>query len=205
MDKEIGIFLDLDGCWADTEPAHWASWRDAILPYSIKLTWEDYVKNAIGHTDTEILKQYLKRIGSKIIPKTPEIILRKKLDLYLRIARKNCLVPKQNIKLIKKLKEYRLALVTSSTRAEVEAVIYPTKLKNPFEVIVSSENSAKHKPDPEPYIVAKRLLGVSKGFAFEDAPSGIKSATRARGLKVIKVSNLKELHKLVMESLSTLT
>src|SRR3989344_525901 len=199
--KKIGLFFDLDGSLADTEPEHWASWRDAVLPYDLKLTWEDYLKDCLGHSDKEILKQCLKRLDEKVAPKDHEIILKDKLKRFIKKAKENCLVPKENIKLLKELKGYLLALVTSSTRSEVEAIFYPTKLKDPFNIIVSFESSLNHKPHPEPYIVAKKLLGVSRGLAFEDSPSGLKSATDAQGLKVVKVSIPKELPRLVKENL----
>lgn len=200
--KNEGIFLDLDGCWADTEPSHWASWRNAILPYGIKLTWENYANNAIGHSDSEILEQYLKHIDPSLIPMNPEIILEKKLEIYVEIAKTDCLVPQLNIDLIEKLKEYPLALITSSTRAEVDAVLYPTSLSKPFDVIVSFEDTTLHKPNPEPYLLAKKLLGVSVGLAFEDSASGLKSATDAGGLKVIKVPTPQELSRLVQENIA---
>ncbi len=197
---DFGVFLDLDGCWADTEPGHWASWKDALLPYGVTLGWEDYCENAIGHSDKEILEQYVKRIAPSLIPTNPEAILEKKLEIYLDFARKNPLVPKQNVDLINRLGGFKIALVTTSTRAEVDAVLYGTGLKAPFKIIVSLDDVMYPKPNPEPYLNAKKQLGVSSGIAFEDSESGIKSATSA-GLEVIKVTRPLELSRLVQDKL----
>jgi HAD superfamily hydrolase (TIGR01509 family) len=81
------------------------------------------------------------------------------------------------------------ALVTSSQRTFTEAVLASTGLR--FPVMVTGDDVTAHKPDPQPYLLAARLLGVAPGncVALEDSPNGVASATTA-GCLVIAVPSL---------------
>ncbi len=81
------------------------------------------------------------------------------------------------------------ALVTSSEREFTEAVLASTGLR--FPVVVTGDDVTAHKPDPQPYLLAARLLGVdpARCVALEDSPNGVASATAA-GCRVIAVPSL---------------
>ncbi|MBS1861001.1 MAG: HAD-IA family hydrolase [Actinobacteria bacterium] len=55
-------------------------------------------------------------------------------------------------------------------------------------VMITADQVAKGKPDPEPFLLGARALGVEPGrcLALEDAPAGIESA-RAAGMPVVAV------------------
>jgi beta-phosphoglucomutase-like phosphatase (HAD superfamily) len=81
------------------------------------------------------------------------------------------------------------ALVTSSQRAFADAVLAATGMT--FPVIVSAEDVTASKPDPEPYLLAAKLLTVAPEscVALEDSPNGVASATAA-GCRVVAVPSL---------------
>jgi HAD superfamily hydrolase (TIGR01509 family) len=81
------------------------------------------------------------------------------------------------------------ALVTSSERGFMEVVLDSTGLR--FDALVCADDVAVTKPDPEPYLLAARLLGVPAPacVALEDSPNGVASA-RAAGCRVIAVPSL---------------
>jgi beta-phosphoglucomutase-like phosphatase (HAD superfamily) len=56
---------------------------------------------------------------------------------------------------------------------------------------VCAEDVSATKPDPEPYLLAAKLLDVNPArcFALEDSPSGVASA-QAAGCRVIAVPSL---------------
>jgi beta-phosphoglucomutase-like phosphatase (HAD superfamily) len=60
-----------------------------------------------------------------------------------------------------------------------------------FPVVVTADDVTAHKPDPQPYRLAARLLGADPGrcVALEDSPNGVASATAA-GCLVIAVPSL---------------
>jgi HAD superfamily hydrolase (TIGR01509 family) len=81
------------------------------------------------------------------------------------------------------------ALVTSSERGFMDAVLASTGMR--FDVLVCAEDVTATKPDPEPYLLAAKLVGVDPGdcFALEDSPNGVASA-EAAGCRVFAVPSL---------------
>ena len=74
----------------------------------------------------------------------------------------------------------RAAIVTSCTRPLAGARIEATGLRPPA-VVVTASDVAVGKPDPAPYLLAARWLGVDPAdcLVVEDAPAGLESAKRA--------------------------
>jgi len=60
-----------------------------------------------------------------------------------------------------------------------------------FDALVCAEDVSVTKPDPEPYLLAAKLLGAdpARCFALEDSPNGVASA-EAAGCRVIAVPSL---------------
>ena len=81
------------------------------------------------------------------------------------------------------------ALVTSSERRFMDAVLARTGMR--FDALVCAEDVSVTKPDPEPYLLAAKLLGAdpARCFALEDSPNGVASA-EAAGCRVIAVPSL---------------
>jgi HAD superfamily hydrolase (TIGR01509 family) len=76
------------------------------------------------------------------------------------------------------------ALVTSSERVVMEAVL--AQLTIAFPVTVCGEDVAATKPSPEPYLLAAARLGADprRCAAIEDSPNGVASAEAAGCLTV---------------------
>jgi HAD superfamily hydrolase (TIGR01509 family) len=81
------------------------------------------------------------------------------------------------------------ALVTSSSRGILDAVLAVTGLR--FPVTVCGEDVGHAKPDPEPYLLAAARLGVAPAgcVVLEDSPAGVASA-RAAGCAVVAVPSI---------------
>ncbi|HEV2375811.1 MAG TPA: HAD family phosphatase [Streptosporangiaceae bacterium] len=81
------------------------------------------------------------------------------------------------------------ALVTSSQRLIMDAVLAATSVK--FPVTVCGEDVEHGKPAPDPYLRAATLLGAGPAtcVALEDSPSGI-AAAQAAGCAVIAVPTI---------------
>jgi HAD superfamily hydrolase (TIGR01509 family) len=81
------------------------------------------------------------------------------------------------------------ALVTSSERRFMDEVLASTGMR--FDALVCADDVGATKPDPEPYLLAAKLVGVPPAdcFALEDSPNGVASA-EAAGCRVIAVPSL---------------
>ena len=87
------------------------------------------------------------------------------------------------------LREDRIAVVTSATRALATARLRAVGLTPPA-VVVHAEDVSRGKPDPEGYLTAASRLGVdpAEALVVEDAPPGIE-AGRAAGAAVVGVTS----------------
>jgi sugar-phosphatase len=78
-----------------------------------------------------------------------------------------------------------VAIVTSGSAALASARLRGAGLEPP-PALVTADSIERGKPDPEPFLLGARALGLepSRCLALEDAPSGIDSA-RAAGVPVV--------------------
>ncbi|HEX3736747.1 MAG TPA: HAD-IA family hydrolase [Solirubrobacterales bacterium] len=78
-----------------------------------------------------------------------------------------------------------VAVVTSGSTELATARLRGAGLEPPV-VMITADAIAQGKPDPEPFLLGARALGVepARCLALEDAPSGIESA-RAAGMPVV--------------------
>lgn len=84
---------------------------------------------------------------------------------------------------------HRLALASSASSGSVEIFLNASGCRPLFQSILSGEDVAKAKPDPEIYcLAAKRLsLESSACTVIEDAVNGVEAAVRA-GMKVVGIA-----------------
>ncbi|NBM20615.1 HAD family hydrolase [Streptomyces sp. GC420] len=88
------------------------------------------------------------------------------------------------------------AVVTSATRPLAEARLREVGVGVPL--LVTAEDITRGKPDPEPYLLAARRLGVdpSRCVVFEDAPAGLR-AGRAAGMRTVALATTHDRAELV--------
>ena len=81
----------------------------------------------------------------------------------------------------------RWAVVTSATGRLAEARLEAVGIRP--KSLVSADDVTRGKPDPEPYLLAARQLGVdpSRCVVFEDAPAGLR-AGRAAGMTTVALA-----------------
>jgi sugar-phosphatase len=91
--------------------------------------------------------------------------------------------------LIKAIPEGRWCVVTSGTRHLATSRLKLASLPTP-QVLVSADDVSKGKPDPEPYLMGAKLLGMKPAecLVIEDAPAGIRAA-HAGGMKAIAITS----------------
>ena len=190
--KQKAVLFDLDGTLVSTEglksKAHIETVRvlggrvsadleklyDRIVGWSHEKTRDEFMRMA-GIEPTEAMRRHYttayKSIYRVLIEKLDEPIsgVREFLE---RLAASG----------------YKLAVVSSATRAEMETVLEKTHIRQFFDVIVSAEDVTHPKPSSEPYRRALELLSVQpdSAVAFEDSQTGIDSALAA-GLGVLAV------------------
>jgi len=181
------ILFDFDGIVVDSEPVHHACWREVLTPLGIDLTWEHYHQHFIGVSD--------RRMSEDLAAMAPRPMHPDEVSRYYPAKTVRFREEMQRLlpfspgmpELMRSLTDYRLAVVTSSRRGEVEPVLQAGNLLGLLDATVYAEDVTKHKPDPEPYLRAAELLGISHALVVEDSAAG-EAAGRAAGFEVLRVT-----------------
>ncbi|MEU9880059.1 HAD family hydrolase [Streptomyces phaeochromogenes] len=81
----------------------------------------------------------------------------------------------------------RWAVVTSATRRLAEARLDEAGIRP--KTLIAADDITRGKPDPEPFLLAARRLGVdpARCVVFEDAPAGLQ-AGRAAGMTTVALT-----------------
>ncbi|MFI8931950.1 HAD-IA family hydrolase [Streptomyces sp. NPDC053474] len=89
--------------------------------------------------------------------------------------------------LLASLPPERWAVVTSATRRLAEARLDEVGIRP--KTLIAADDITRGKPDPEPFLLAARTLGVdpARCVVFEDAPAGL-TAGRAAGMTTVALT-----------------
>ncbi len=198
------LVFDFDGVLADTEPLIWKAWAQLLAPHHIDLTWEEYCRHGRGATDEEMLARLvISHPNSSLLP-----ALRDQIPARRQLVRQGCLehspIPASTVSMLRSLRYYRVGLVTSSHRSDVEPLLLQAGILSCFHALVCAEDCTRHKPDPKPYLIMRKLLAVEGGLAFEDSTAGLASA-EAAGFTAVRIDEPSRLASIVAAILDQTT
>jgi beta-phosphoglucomutase len=171
--------FDFDGVIIDSEPLHAQAKQATLDNFQIKYL-STLFTDSRGWTD----KMFFEFVANNL---AREIATAGKMDAFKRQV---YLKRFENVSLVTGIQEFlpfakrtfkKLGLATSATVRDFSLAAHKYQLRSWFDIIVTSEDTAKHKPDPEPYLKAMAMLGVtgSGTLVIEDSPNGIQSAKSA--------------------------
>ena len=155
------ILFDFDGVLMDSEPVHYACWSEALRPLGFHLDWETYARTTIGISEAATMALFAKL--SKPPLDLAEIQARYPLKKELfrgRMAGELPFAPGVKELVAWLDGQYRMAVVTSSARAEIEPLLVNGGIRERFQAVVCAEDVARHKPAPDAYLLAARLVGA---------------------------------------------
>jgi beta-phosphoglucomutase len=182
------VLFDFDGVIADTENVHVAAWQRTFGALGWDET-EDVCLRAMEIDDRQFLAEVFAR--REVDGGDVEGWVLRKQDLTLSLLADAPRIYPGVADLVARLREnVRLAVVSTTWRANVEAVLRSSGLLDAFPVIIAKEDVAAPKPDPEGYrlALARLELNAEDAVALEDSPTGL-AAARAAGLRVVAVGH----------------
>jgi len=182
------VLFDMDGLLVDTEPL-WLETETAVMA-RLGAPWTPQDQQALLGGSMQRTVSYL--LGKATRPVPPETVARWMLDGMLDRAADGRVVVRPGAReLVAEVAAAGLpyALVTSSERRFAEAVLAATGMT--FPVTVCGEDVTATKPDPEPYLLAAKLLDAdpARCVVLEDSPNGVASAAAA-GCRVLAIPSL---------------
>lgn len=186
------ILFDFDGVLVDSEPVHYACWAEILADHGLQLDWDTYCRECIGVADREMLGRLCaQREPSLQLERLIAEYPRKKAMFRERMLSGNAVAAEVRELLTSLRDSYRLAVVTSSGRTEVEPILTAARILDCFHAAVYGRDVENLKPAPDPYLEAARRLGVQRPLVVEDSDAGVASA-RAAGFDVLRVRTVAE-------------
>lgn len=166
------ILFDWDGTLAQTLEVWLRTFKEAYALVDVHPTdkeisglfgkWDAYVDLGVRPEDVETYLAHLDTVYEHL----------EKVELYPHV--RTVLGKLQN-------DGYELGLVSTSTRKMLDSALKANKIEHMFEVIISADDTDKHKPDPTPlYIALERLGGeIDKTIFVGDSDKDTGAATNA--------------------------
>ena len=180
------LLFDFDGVLANSEPVHHSAWNQTLKPLGIQLDWDDYRKHFVGISDEIALRD---RLG---VREGGEALVAQKQQFFRQgLAAVQPFLP-DTVKMLKEVcQSYRLAVVSSSYRSEVEPPLARGGIRPLFQMLICGEDVKHFKPSPEPYLLAAERMGARRPLVIEDSEAGVASG-RAAGFEVLQVSRVED-------------
>jgi beta-phosphoglucomutase len=178
--------MDFDGTLADTSHANYLAYAGALSEVGIVVSRQQFDKEAFGRNWREFLPVLLRTNGC---PADPAAIAARKAELYRHTAN-NIQFNEALVLLLKNRRpDIKAALVTSASATNVTAALASRdELRHLFDVLITGDDVTRHKPDPQGYEMAAKLLGVlpENCIVFEDSDIGV-MAGQAFGAPLLRI------------------
>jgi len=185
------VLYDLDGLMVDTEPLHQRASELALEPYGRKYEEipEALRKSVYGKRAVDVASILTGGLG---LPVSAAQWSEERNTIFLGLIEHGIdLMPGllDSIGLFER-RGLRRAVVSSGDSRYVRRILELTGLSRRFEAVITGDDVARGKPDPQCYLLGARSLGVvpERCLVLEDALAGV-TAARAAGMKVIGVAN----------------
>ena len=176
-----GIIFDLDGVILSTDHFHYLAWKKMADEEGIY--FDEIINNRLrGVSRMASLEIILERSKKVYSPMEKDEMANRKNGYYrdlLKTMTPND-VSDENREVLKELHRLGYLLAVGSSSKNAPFIIQQVQLSSYFDQVVDGSMISKSKPDPEVFLKAASLLGLSPSscFVVEDAPAGVLAAKR---------------------------
>ena len=176
--------FDCDGTIVNSMPLHYLAWKRIFTEYGCDFTEQRHYTLG-GMPTEEIIATLNAEQGLKMDP--VKVALQKE-EYYYEIIHQLQGVPEVVEHIEATHGTIPFAVVSGGTRDSVTRSLNALGILDKFDLLVCAGEYEKSKPDPEPYLMAAKLLGVAaeRCLVFEDTEIGIRAATAA-GMPSVKI------------------
>lgn len=175
--------FDMDGVIYDSMPAHAYAWNKATQEFGLRFTEEDTYANEGMRGEEVIARCMREQKGREATDEEIRTIYARKTQI---VAEEFGVLPMMpgTKEFMEKLKAagLQILVVTGSGQpSTLERVTRDYEGLVRRELIVSSKDCTKGKPDPQPYLIGMERAGVQpwESIVIENAPMGIQAGVAA--------------------------
>lgn len=191
MGKIKAIIFDMDGVLIDAKDWHYEALNRALNLFGFSISRYEHLVTYDGLPTTKKLEMLSLE---RELPRSLHKFLDELKQIYtLEIVHAKCKPMFQHEYAISNLKAagYKLAVASNAVRMSVEVMLSKAKLLDYFDAVLSNQDVAKAKPDPEIYRTAIDMLGMNPDecLVVEDNDKGI-AAAEAAGAHLMVVQSV---------------
>jgi len=188
------MVFDFNGTLSDDEPVLCEIFMHLFAEHGRPMSAQEYFDQLAGLSDPEIVTTWL----GEDHPDVREVI-DERVRRYRAAAADGSTIHEHVREAVRFVAErVPIAICSGAARAEIEPVVEAAGLTGCFRAVVSSDDVAHGKPDPEGYLRAFELLDADapRAAVFEDTEAGIASARAAGVGRVLAMRTTLEPHRL---------
>ncbi|MBI1369361.1 MAG: HAD-IA family hydrolase [Planctomycetes bacterium] len=188
------IVFDFDGVIVDTEPLHYRAFLRVLEPRGIQFDYDAYLEKYIGFDDRDGLRAMFEDHDQTLDDAASLSLRRDKAHAFDTIVAEGVTPFPGVLELIRAAAAAMpIAICSGALRSDIDAILPALgegEIPDLFRAMVTADDVARSKPDPESYALAARRLGIdpAKCLAIEDTPAGLESA-RGAGLRTLAVTH----------------
>jgi beta-phosphoglucomutase len=184
------ILFDMDGVLVDSMTYHLKSWQELLGSFNITVS-DQFIFEHEGAMAPQVISELFTKHGHLIDEEQiTDIFLAQNSMFLTRYLSQVSLYP-DSLTLLSQLKNkgILLGLVTSSRKNLIEKIWTKEELSY-FSAIISSDDTERFKPYPDPYLKAIQKIQQEpmNCLVIENAPAGIQSAFSA-GIPCFAISS----------------
>ncbi|UBF28427.1 HAD family phosphatase [Kovacikia minuta CCNUW1] len=184
------LLFDLDGTMANTDPVHYLAWAESLREFGLEIDDAFYKNRVSGRLNPAIVRDLLPQLS----PEASQRFIARKEARFRQLAPQLAPLPGLS-KLINwgEIRGLRQAVVTNAPTENVHHTLRALHLETHFDQVVIAESLGVGKPDPAPYRHALKRFGLvpAQAVAFEDSPSGVRSAVGA-GIPTVGIASTQD-------------
>ncbi|MHB1244565.1 MAG: HAD family hydrolase [Gaiellaceae bacterium] len=177
------VLFDFDGTVLDSGAIILASMRHATLTVLGRDFEDEVLMAAVGGSG---LNEQMRLLDESRVDELVRVYRAHNEPLHSELV---CCAGMEDALAELKRQGRRLGLVTAKRRATVALAFEHVEIEHLFDVVVGSDDTERHKPDPAPIVHALELLAAPPGDAVYvgDSPFDIRAA-KAAGVHAVAVT-----------------
>jgi beta-phosphoglucomutase len=177
--KYQGVIFDLDGVICSTDEYHYLAWKR--LANRLGIPFDRTINNRLrGVSRMESLEIILEKSTQRYSEEEKQAFAAEKNDLYRQLLHR--MSPADLSADVKNtlnvLREWGLKLAIGSSSKNTPFILERIGLNGYFDAVSDGNNITRSKPDPEVFLMAAAMLGLSPSVCLvvEDAHAGVQAA-----------------------------